>query len=84
MTKMSNELKVLIIFPNPKKPFPIPHHELLRIASSKAKWLEKTKNFIQVECIHYVSECQVYVVCYRVLDGVLPEGSLVGGAEKED
>jgi len=71
------ELKAIPIFPKADKPFPIPHHELLRIAASKAKWLEKTENFIRIEAITYVAECNVYVCLYRVLDGVLPDASLV-------
>jgi len=81
---MVSELKSLVVVPRSDKPFPVPCHELLRIAASKAKQLEKTKGFIQVEAIRYVAECRVYVALYRVSDGVLPDGSLVEGVENDE
>lgn len=82
--EMISGLKSLIVFPKSSRPFPIPQHELLRIVASKAKWVEKTKSFIQVQTIQYIAECNVYVALYRVLDGVLPDSSLVEGPETEE
>lgn len=53
-------LKAVLIFSKPK-----PLHEILRMASAKAKGIENTKSFILVKAIRYVEECGVYVSLYE-------------------
>lgn len=68
-------LKALILYPNPVK-FPIPRHELIRMAGSKAKRAEGKRNeFYNILWDEYVPELGVYVVIY---ENELSENPMLG------